>query len=111
MNEQEKSLKLAELAEWEEADATNIWTGEDLWNINSHYCPLEPYQNTRDGLAQFAAILLKFPEVMGSVTFNRATNKRTYLTTTQDGNRITGSADVTQANLLDEILAMHGVEI
>jgi len=99
MNEQEKSLKLAELAEWEEADATNIWTGEDLWNINSHYCPLEPYQNTRDGLAQFAAILLENIHLLPSFEqeHDQCGRWRPF--------------EPTQSNLLDEILRKKGVEI
>jgi len=96
MNEQEKSLKLAELC----PDIWAFWKPEKDWN---------PYSESINGLAQFAAILLKFPEVMCSLVpityFDADEDERKSLRKTMNYN------GPTQANILDEILRMNGVEI
>jgi len=100
MNEKEKSLKLAELMGWKLHLGTDYeyWSGmdKDLGGIGNYHCQsLDPYTS----LAQFAAILLKFPEVM-----DRSTHPE-----------IMGGTGLpfepTQANILDEILRMKGVEV
>jgi len=80
MNEKEKSLELAKLMGWREK--------------------INPYG--KGGLAQFAAILLKFPEV-----FEYAEGGG-YLKPTEHG-----GCDMapTQENILDEILKINGVNI
>ena len=94
MNEQEKSLELAELMGWK---LVTIF-GDADWHIvrepaflnNDKFPVLEPYAYDADGLAQFAAILLKFPEVFEDFMYEFIP---------------------TQSNILDEILRMNGVEI
>ena len=54
----------------------------------------EPYEETERGYAQFALLMLKFPEVM-------FTNTRKWL----------NGQDATQANILDEILRLNGYDI
>ena len=102
MNEQEKSIKLAELMGWERkpnpysngayADEDYVWD-VDVRLINGVY----PYASHEFGLAQFAAILLKFPEVM--IRFMWGGEHGKYF------------INPTQSNILDEILRMNGVEI
>jgi len=101
MTEQEKSLKLAELMGWDVGNDSQ--TGRLVVTIRHGMSGwfLEPYAgDTTGGLAQFAAILLKFPEVM----------KRIYWY----DDAIQHCVDTippTQTNILDEVLAMHGVDI
>lgn len=88
-----KSLKLAELMGW----GIEMYKGRETIGAGSpmrgHY--IRPYEDCEHGLAQFAAILLKFPEVMNSFSYEE------------------GRPDMppTQANILDEVLRMKGVEI
>ena len=106
MNEHKKSLKLAELMEWEvkylniydESEAFVFTAIPERGSRAKYFTGLNPYNATDVGLAQFAAILLKFPEVFPErlesyVGFEGWFKKPT------------------QANILDEILAMSGVEI
>jgi len=94
MTEQEKSLKLAELMGWSIFEGKRfLHTGEEL----------EPYADTRSGLAQFAAILLKFPEAMTS--YGMKCDGSVYLCDSPD------DCPPTQTNILDEILRMNGVDV
>ena len=106
MNEYEKSLKLAELMGWKLHLGTDYeyWSGmaKDLGGISNYDCQsLHPYTN----LAQFAAIFLKFRDVMYNPCFESYdTHKGLSYSEPID-------KEPTQANILDEILAMSGVEI
>ena len=93
MNTQDKSLALAYLMGWAKDDDKGIpWYTSKL-NIGT----IAPYEDDRDGLAQFAAILLKFSEVMSEIHKNceALENNITY---------------VDQEYILDCILRMNGVE-
>ena len=102
MNEYEKSLKLAELMGWKLHLGTDYeyWSGmaKDLGGISNYDCQsLHPYTN----LAQFAAILLKFPEGVSHYSCRcGAADCTGWL-----------GARPTQANILDEILRFNGVKI
>ena len=109
MNTEQKSLKLAELMGWSvkqhkirtilgkdrvdfslDFDVNDEPFDSDMW--------MQPYANSKDGLAQFAAILLRFIEVMGTI----------------DSTQLPAISPLwdrkpTQANILDEILRMNGV--
>jgi len=105
MNEQEKSLKLAELMGWEvekhiysDLSITTCIRGTD-----EELCPYE-YE---DGLAQFAAILLEFIEVMYS---HAIVNTLTYAEGCYEF-AWNNDEQPTQAKILDEILRMKGVDI
>jgi len=99
MNTQEKSLKLAELMGWK--PKWNNMACEGVPKIFD-YGFLEPYASGNNGRAQFAAILLKFPEVMGRHDL--------YMWNHPNGAAI-GATEPTQANILDEILRMNGVDV
>jgi len=96
MNEKEKSIALAKLIGWKGyfADFAHY---DFVWDCNPDFdCTqykLEPYEKSEEGLAQFAAILLKFPEA-----FNKASGFWHKLEPTQEA-------------ILDEILRMNGVKI
>jgi hypothetical protein len=127
MNTQKKSLALAELMGWEIRPshihpdlADEIVDYGELFEIAT----LAPYVVTPNGLAQFAAILLKFPEVMdnffkvdgekqhGIVAFNGQFWVRCEGEIEENYEHFTDeSAHPTQANLLDEILRMNGIKI
>ena len=104
MNEPEKSLELAKLMLWQKASWNNSGVVDSDAETEPYlFCSqelgplmLNPYHPV-DGLAQFAAILLKFPEVLYE----------------PDSYGVLWGAHVepTQANILDEILRMNGVEI
>lgn len=107
MNEQEKSLKLAELMGWrivyhEECYANVQKDSGNPLKTES----LEPYcEDSNLGLAQFAAILLKNMEVLAH--FCRAD-----IRSEQDNEfSVELVGEPTQANILDEILRMNGVAI
>jgi len=99
MNTQEKSLKLAELMGWEvESDKYNkpvVFSGIKSKAFNgTYYEELCMYSDAEEGLAQFAAILLKFPKVLGhSLVYGCRFDEATM-----------------QANILDEILRMNGID-
>jgi len=96
--EKQKSLALAELAGWRitidrtlpDKLKTMINTGGPEW------FQLCLYSESHCGLAQFAAILLTFPEVMELF---------------KCVNEMTGEFSIApnQANILDEILRMYGL--
>jgi len=92
MNKEEKALKLADLMGWKiEIDDEGIaYTDTTL---------LQPYADSETGKAQFASILLKFPEVMNM------NPKEGYF------GGIDHLFEPTQANILDEVLRLNGVEI
>ena len=111
MNQEDKSIELAKLMGWlhedEESTAPWIWL---QW--------LEPYNNTRIGRSQFAAILLRFPEVIEKFVCTEG-HKHLNCTTKEQydgyGGLFQGFIPVekpfTQESVLDEILKMNGVEI
>ena len=102
MNEQEKSLKLAELMGWPmwSLRPKDMLDTELIKGFGAHLCP---YKETKHGLAQFAAILLRFPEVMAKIIV---------VDTSSDGDDFVKlRIKPTQANILDEILKLNGVEI
>jgi len=120
MTEQEKSLKLAELMGWDlkllknfvrqendELKSYHICTSQvdgcDMWE----YVKFNPYSSSVEGLAQFAAILLKFPEVIFSLV------EVTSIVTGRDMGHENRwyYYDFNQSNILDEILRMNGVKI
>jgi len=113
MNEQEKSLELAKLMVWEVSQwpSVNVFVVR-LFNHDELACNwphLNPYAETESGQAQFASIIMKFPEVM--------VNVHNYYGSDYDGPAVDSQQPMspplhlTQANLLDEILRMNGVEI
>jgi len=105
MNEYEKSLKLAKLMglsyniiDCKDGYMTIEPTCDHIRRESGDVVQYTPYESDEEGLAQFAAILLKFPEVFPErlesyVGFEGWIKKPT------------------QANILDEILVMNGVEI
>ena len=102
MNTQEKSLKLAELMGWK--PKWNNMACEGVPKIFD-YGFLEPYASGNNGRAQFAAILLKFPEVMA---------RWCYITKDDENKFDTTGAIIVQpyqGAILDEILRMNGVEL
>jgi len=96
MNEQEKSLKLAELMGWVYLSNGDYWRTADTAEAS-----LCPYDDDTIGRNQFAAILLKFPEVI----FNFAMKGDSKY---KEWNK---KDEPTQKNILDEILRMNGVDV
>jgi len=97
MNEREKSLKLAELMGWVVFTYSPPFIRFQT-SIGKKLMILDPYGDTPDGLAQFAAIPLKFPEVMKRLKQDIFTGQ-------------SWDIEPTQANILDEILRMNGVDV
>jgi hypothetical protein len=92
MKEQEKSLKLAELMGWETiVDNMGRYLVVNTSYNWLHHSYLTPYGSGSYSLAQFAAILL------ANIQVTRTAGYR-YI-------------EPTQANILDEILRMNGVEV
>ena len=116
MNTQDKSLKLAELMKWEVEDFPSLIGRGSSPLIASHEFKGEwvrIYPDDSDNhddkilsLAQFAAILLKFPEVMARIVNYEESLWEWY--PSADAN---GHLEPTQANILDEILRMNGVDV
>jgi len=103
MKEKEKSLELAKLMGWTDTKSIHEMLRHDVWVVwGGRHNRLCMYEANNDGLAQFAAILLKFPEV-----FEYAEGGG-YLKPTEHG-----GCDMapTQENILDEILRMNGVKL
>ena len=96
MTEQEKSLKLSELMGW------RLYENEGKFFTHDMGC-LCPYNELPrgSGRAQFAAILLRFPEVMARFVGVKNEYEITMLPWNEP----------TQANILDEILRMNGVDV
>ena len=109
MNEHEKSLKLADLMGWKIRDDCLSHRGYHLIETKSynwlHHSYLSPYSDSEESLAQFAAILLKFPEVMIRFVDDATSGEGTF------GKEYYGYDKPTQANILNEILVMNGVKI
>jgi len=99
--ETQKSLALAELMGWEQAETCpHVWfMGNGLGQMHLH-----PYSKSYSGLAQFAAILLKFPRVFCRFTEGDLDGFTSLLF--DDGYH--DKLEPTQANVLDEILKMQG---
>jgi len=97
MKETEKSLELAKLMGWREFKSTGAYMIFSEYELSE----LKPYCSDTQGLAQFGAILLKFPAVFeyasagGFIKYN-------------DGYTYT---EPTQENILDEILRINGVKL
>lgn len=115
MNIKDKSLALAELMGWERTspDHEGICTC-DMGNVYNNLCC--PYTLSITGLAQFAAILLKFPEVMAGFDMHVWQHSDDKTTCCMCGTAYVKGESIycklpTQANILDEILRMNGVEI
>jgi len=110
--ETQKSLALAELMGWEINNAANasepvsVCTDYAVSTIDSQPTSywLQPYEHTAVGLAQFAAILLKFPRVFCRFTQGDFDGFTSLLF--DDGYH--DKLEPTQANVLDEILKMQG---
>ena len=85
MNIEHKSLKLVELMGWVLFKESVSFYDTGKTATGPQLCP---YEDTVEGRAQFAAILLQFPEVMQRVDFS--VGHRNW-----------------QEYILDEILAMH----
>ena len=102
--EKQKSLALAGLVGWELQNSRLLPSQPPCiyHNAGAVEClMLDPYNDTdRNGLAQFAAILLKFPEAM-ACQFSTVC--------LSDGSMLTRNTPVkpTQANILDEILKLN----
>jgi len=92
MNEKEKSLKLAKLMRW------RVDKDGCTYLFDSGLQPVNPYDTGAYGLSQFAAILLKFPEMM-------LVWQRYFDPDSQEPRYI---LEPTQAIILDEILRMYG---
>ena len=108
MNEHKKSLKLAEMMGWGVIYTNGYPKVDPAFNSDfAGYLYLQPYESDTDGLAQFAAILLKFREVIPRICRNKWHKQGM-----QNVCRIElRDVEPTQANILDEILVMNGVEI
>jgi hypothetical protein len=109
MDEEQKSLKLAELMKWfifesQHGDYRIQKTGDVLRTET-----LEPYcKDSNTGLAQFAAILLKFPEMMEE--YCQGIKGHGFMRWSESDKDFVWLPP-TQANILDEILRMNGVDI
>jgi len=121
MNEQEKSIELAKLMVWKtwlSADFSSTKVADGLGNVSYGGNRLDPYGVGLVGKAQFAEILLKFPEVIERFVSSEG---HTHLnTTTEERYRryggmfqgfITAEKPFTQCDVLDEILRMNEVDI
>jgi len=103
MTHKEKSLELAKLMGW----YVHVYDTHVNFESAIFEGVLQPYEKNEYGLAQFAAILLKFPEVI----FRQAD-----ITSIDTGKDIGFDSrwhyyDFNQTEILDEILRMNGVEL
>jgi len=98
MSDHEKSLKLAELMGWKlTPDEKSILTTTD-----AVYGHLDPYGRHRGGMAQFAAILLKYPMVITSFIEAPCCGYE------QCCGELRLASNPTQEQILDEVLRMEG---
>jgi len=101
MNEAQKSMELAKLMGWKLTKKLIIKKNHSYHLGNT---PLMPYSRKVSGRAQFADILLKFPEVMCNFVE----------VITCGDEQLCGEIELswkpTQQNILDEILRMNGVK-
>jgi len=100
MTKKGKSLLLAKLMKWKLFKDIMI----DDPKAPGYGQRLQPYLDTTAGLAQFAAILLAFPEVM-TTTVTRIVHGEEEEICKWD----LEAYKPTQANLLDEIVRMNGL--
>jgi len=117
MKEREKSLKLAKLMGW------RVDKDGCAYLFDSGFQPVNPYDTGAFGLSQFAAILLRFPDVMQRFIveeeFDGLNDVMQWLRVRQDVTCRRGEyIDVkrmlgapTQADILDEILRMSGEDL
>jgi len=111
MNIKDKGIALSKLMGW---DVVTL-TGDSDWYVVreailklDEYPVLEPYSPRGEGLAQFAAILLQFPDVFAE--FDK--NKYGWEQRDCEGNWNVGDEyKPTQENILDEILKLNGVKL
>jgi len=102
MNEKDKSINLAYLMGWalpynvlDEGEIMIVSAPyeeiprEGAWNGRPVLCP---YNRTEEGLAQFAEILLRFPETATYLLFEL-------------------KSDLNQVNFLDAVLSLKGVKV
>ena len=110
--EKQKSLVLAELMGWKVKLDSLSSKGHPLIECDSYnfiyHSYLSPYKHTAYSMAQFAIIMLKFPDVMIRM------DTRWYIGFFEDDDGwVTESIwlhrEPTQSNILDEILAMNGL--
>ena len=101
MTEREKSLELAELMGWKVYWEDNGAESVPVLKMGNRQ--IAGTLNTYNNLAQFAAILLKYPEVLVRPRFIGCLNNKELAY--PDYNK------PTQENILDEILRMNSVEI
>jgi len=95
MKEKEKCLELAKLMGWTEFKSTGPYLIFSEYELSE----LKPYCHDTQGLAQFGAIILKFPEVFEYASGGGFIQcKDVYIRPTQE-------------SILDGILIMKGVTI
>ena len=101
--EKQKSLALAELSGWNPSSSSDgiFISCMPPWSGGETLCP---YVKSQQGYAQFAAILLKFPEVVPRMCKNKWHKQGM-----QNVSRIElRDANPTKEIILDEILRMKG---
>lgn len=106
MNTEEKSSKLAELF----GNFHNLTIGSGQCYSDTPFCGsliIDPYKTHNVGRAQFAAILLKFPEVMDQFTACDAA-ARPWAKYHNAANGFCAHRKPAQSDILDEILRMSG---
>ena len=109
MTEQEKSLALAKLMGWK-VEQKEFFNDVDCCYRKGCWEVLCPYKGTTVGSAQFAAILLAFPEVMAPlINMYRALIVSQY--NEQGSPTFRFKRKPTQRDVLDEILRMKGVRV
>jgi len=121
-SEREKSVAIAKLMKWKTYTlhhVTRIRTEEGNSIFDARV--LCPYKDSVNGLAQFAAILLKFPEVIARFCTSVAIHGKIHhmqMTWPQLAKMREGIEDITkhpfyieftQANFLDELLRTKGL--
>jgi len=108
--EKQKSLALAKLMEWRVKQDSLSSEGHPLIECDAYnfiyHSYLSPYKHTAYSMAQFATILLTFPEVMSR------TEDRWHSGSFEDDDgwgteSIWLHREPNQANILDAVLAMH----
>ena len=109
MHKRDKSLKLAELMGWTVQDSSLGYHYITSKAFNA--CVLAPYDENEEaiGRCQFAAILLKFPEVM--LRFKWRYRPIVLDAESKARAKKIWNIQPTQANILDEILRMNGVDV
>ena len=96
-SEQEKCLAIAGLMAWEKPH----YAKDGHIALGGSCMQLHPYRECSDGLAQFASILLAFPEVLRNWDWHHRYRPLAIEWGT--------AREATQANILNEILRIKGV--